>query len=124
MTLIARFFTGPMMFAAGILHFVKPEMYIRIMPDELPAHRELVLASGVAEVAGATLSMIPATRRLGGLLMIATLLGVFPANVHMAVRAERFEKHVPGGRNALWARLPLQGVMLYLVYRATLKKPA
>lgn len=122
MDLIARFFTGPLMLAAGILHFAKPEMYERIMPDELPAHRALVYASGVAEATGAVLSMVPATRRIGGWLSIATLIGVFPANVHMAVRAERFEAHVPGGRAALWARLPLQGVMLYLVHRATLRR--
>jgi len=124
MDLLARLFTGPIMFVAGILHFVKPQMYEQIMPPELPAHRELVYASGVAESGAAVLAMIPATRRLGGWLLIATLVGVFPANVNMAARPERFEEHVPGGRAGLWARLPLQAAMIYLVYRATLRRPA
>lgn len=124
MDLIARIFTGPLMLLAGLNHFRAPKLYESIMPDELPAHRPLVYASGVAEVAGAALSMVPQTRRLGGWLSIATLLGVFPANVHMAVRADRYADKVPGGRAALIARLPLQAVMLWLVYRATLRRPA
>jgi uncharacterized membrane protein len=124
MNLLARIFTGPIMVLAGILHFAKPEPYEQIMPDYLPAHRQLVYASGVAEIAGATLSMIPRTRRLGGWFSIATLLAVFPANLHMAIHADRYEKAVPGGRAGLLARLPLQGVMLWLVYRATLRQPS
>src|ERR671911_490246 len=38
--------------AAGALHFLRPRMYEAIMPDALPAHRELVYASGLAELAG------------------------------------------------------------------------
>ena len=49
---------------------------------------------------------------------------MFPANVQMAIDAEKFEDKVPGGRAGLYARLPLQAVMLYLVYRATLKRPS
>ena len=110
------------MFVAGVLHFAKPRWYERIMPDYLPAHRQLVYASGVAEMAGATLSMIPRTRRLGGWLSMATLIAVFPANVHMATHPERYEQAVPGGRTGLLLRLPLQGVMLLLVHRATLRR--
>jgi uncharacterized membrane protein len=124
MDLIARLFTGPLMLLAGLNHFRTPGIYERIMPDYLPAKRELVYASGVAEMAGAALAMNPSTRRAGGWLSIATLLGVFPANVHMAVHADRYERVVPGGRAALYARLPLQAVMVWLVYRATLRRPA
>ena len=42
-------------------------------------------------------------------MLIATLLAVFPANVEMAVHAERF-KQFP--ERPLWARLPLQGVLI------------
>ena len=43
---------GPFFVLAGIMHFVKPRMYEAIMPPWLPRHRELVYASGVAEIAG------------------------------------------------------------------------
>ena len=103
---------------AGVMHFVKPRWYIRIMPPYLPAHRELVYASGVAEIAGAVGTMHPRTRRPAGLFLIATLVAVFPANVHMAVNADDF-KDVPGGAAALWARLPFQALFVYWVWRAT-----
>jgi uncharacterized membrane protein len=112
----ARLFSGPLMIAAGINHFVMPKAYVQIMPPWLPAHRELVYASGVAEAAGAAATLHPATRRAGGLFLIATLLGVFPANVQMALDPERFRK-IPAW--ALWARLPLQGVMIWWVWQAT-----
>lgn len=90
---------------AGLLHFLRPEMYEAIIPDELPAHRELVYASGVAEIAGGLGLLHPRTRRLAGWGLIATLVAVFPANVNMAIRSERFTS-IPEW--ALWARLPLQ----------------
>jgi uncharacterized membrane protein len=116
--MLARVFAGPVMTFAGAMHFVKPRWYMRIMPRYLPAHRELVFASGVAEMAGALGTMHPRTRRTAGRLLIATLVAIFPANVDMAVRAHDFPD-VPGGRPALLARLPLQGLFVYWVWLAT-----
>jgi uncharacterized membrane protein len=49
---------------------------------------------------------------------IATLVAVFPANIHMALNPARFEKAVPGGRHALWARLPFQAVFVAWAWAA------
>jgi uncharacterized membrane protein len=51
--------------------------------------------------------MHPRTRRLGSWWSIATLVAVFPANLHMALNPDRY-KQVPGGRTALYLRLPVQ----------------
>jgi uncharacterized membrane protein len=102
---------GPTLMLAGVLHFVIPRAYEAIMPDYLPAHRRLVYASGLAEIASGATVVHPRTRRLGSWLSIATLIAVFPANVHMAVHPERYRK-VPGGRTALLARLPLQALFI------------
>jgi len=102
--------------AAGTLHFVRPRMYEEIVPDVLPAHHELVLASGAAEIAGAVLVVFPRTRRIGGLWLAATLLGVFPANVNMALHADRYDALAPA---LLWARLPLQGLLVWWALCAT-----
>jgi uncharacterized membrane protein len=98
---------GPVFVAAGVLHFLKPRPYEAIMPDYLPAPRGLVYASGVAEVAGgaALLSASPAVRRAGGWWLAATLAGIFPANLHMALHPDRYAQ-IP--RAALYVRLPLQ----------------
>lgn len=105
----ARLF-GPVFIFTGILHFVIPRTYEAIVPNWLPAHRALVYVSGVAEAAGGAALLHPRTRRFGGRLSIATLVAVFPANVHMALHPERYP--VPGGRAALYLRLPLQALFI------------
>jgi uncharacterized membrane protein len=104
---------GPFFIVAGTLHFVVPKFYKRIMPPYLPAHDFLVAASGVAEIAGGVAIMVPATRKRGGWWLIATMLGVFPANLHMAMNPDQFSD-VPEA--ALKARLPLQlGFLAWIV---------
>lgn len=118
---IAKAFSGPFMVVAGINHFVTPGTYEKIMPDYLPAHRELVYASGVTEVLGGAMSLHPATRKYGGWMNILTLLGVTPAHIHMLQHQDRY-KAIPVW--ALWARLPMQALMLFLVWKATLSEDA
>lgn len=109
---------GPFFVLAGIMHFVATRSYERIMPPYLPRHRELVYASGVAEIAGGLATMNPATRKAGSAWSIATLIAVFPANLHMAIEAEKFEKTIPGGRTALYVRLPIQLLIIAWAYAA------
>jgi uncharacterized membrane protein len=102
---------GPFFVFAGVMHFVIPRPYAAIVPDWLPADRRAVVyASGVAEIAGGLALLHPRTRRAGSRWSVATLLAVFPANLHMALHPERFR--VPGGRRALYARLPLQALFV------------
>ena len=107
---------GPVFVLAGALHFIKPRMYVAIMPPWLPRHRELVYASGVAEIAGGAGLLVPALRRPAGWWLIATLIAVFPANVHMELHPDDFR--VPGGRAALIGRLPFQLVFIAWVRSA------
>lgn len=107
---------GLFMIAAGVAHFVRPEFYLRIMPPWLPWHEELVFVSGVCEVVAGGLVLIPATRRAGGLFAIAVLLGVFPANVWMALDPSIWPE-VPTW--ARWARLPLQALLILWAWWAT-----
>ena len=101
---------GPFFVFAGIMHFVIPRTYESIVPRSLPRRRALVYASGVAEIAGGAGVMHPRTRRAASWWSVATLAAVFPANVNMALNADRFE--VPGGAVALWLRLPVQALFV------------
>ena len=112
---------GPFFVGAGVLHFLRPRWYEAIMPSWLPAHRELVYASGVAEIAGGVGLMTPA-RRPAGWWLLATLGAVFPANLNMAIEHERYAPRVPGGRVALFARLPFQLVFAAWV-RSAMRRP-
>lgn len=105
---------GPFFITTGILHFVIPRTYEAIVPDYLPAQRELVYASGVAEIAGGAALLHPRTRRFGMWFSIATLVAVFPANLHMALNADRYD--LPTA--ALWARLPLQVLLIAWAWAA------
>jgi uncharacterized membrane protein len=84
-----------------------PRTYEAIVPDYLAAKRALVYACGVAEMAGGAGLLHPRARALSSWWCIATLIGVFPANAHMALHPQRYRR-VPGGRPSLVARLPLQ----------------
>jgi uncharacterized membrane protein len=113
--LLAAFFA-----LSGTLHFVIPRSYEAIVPRGIPA-KEAVAISGVAEIAGGLMVLHPASRRLGRWWLLALLLAVFPANVHMAVNPEQIHgldlNKIP--RWALWARLPLQPLAMLWVWRAT-----
>jgi uncharacterized membrane protein len=118
-TALAVFFA-----AAGTLHFTKPRFYEAMMPPALESRkREVVAISGVAEIAGGAMVLHPASRRLGRWWLLALLVAVFPANVHMAVNPEQIPgldlRKVP--RWALWARLPLQPLAMLWVWKATRK---
>jgi uncharacterized membrane protein len=116
----ARALVGAVFLAAGALHLARPAVFEAIMPDWLPAHRELVAASGVAELAGGAAVLGDRTAVAAGWWLIATLVAVFPANVHMALHADRYAD-IP--EPLLWARLPLQAVLVALVHRAAVARP-
>jgi uncharacterized membrane protein len=100
----------------GILHFVRTGTYEQIVPDYLPAHHEIVLLSGAAEIAGGVGVAFGRTRAIAGVWLVALLVVVFPANLNMAVNSERFGSIAPA---LLWARLPLQGALIWWAWRAT-----
>jgi uncharacterized membrane protein len=103
--------------ASGTLHFAGTSFYRKIMPPWLPLHRELIWLSGVAEIVGGIGLAHPRTRRAAGWWLMATVIVVFPANIHMARNPGRFP-WVPGGKYTLWARLPVQGLFLAMVRAA------
>ncbi len=112
-----RQLAGPGFVLAGALHFAIPKTYRRMMPPYIPAPKAMVYASGAAEIAGGAGLMFKLPRRLAGWWLIATLIAVFPANLHMALNPQKF-RGVPGGAWTLWARLPLQGALMAWVVAA------
>jgi uncharacterized membrane protein len=106
---LLQYVLAAFMVFAGMSHFLKPRMFERIVPPYLPRPRELVLVSGAAEVLLGVLLAVPATTRLAAWGLAALYVAVFPANVHMALHPERFR---PIPKAALWARLPLQAVLI------------
>ena len=110
---VLRWLMGPIYVLAGLNHFMHPELYLAIMPPYLPLHGPLVFLSGVAEVALGVLVLVPKTRSLAGFGIIALLIAVFPANLHMAL-AEPGTYDVPAW--GLWLRLPVQALLIAWAY--------
>jgi uncharacterized membrane protein len=101
---------------SGTLHLVKPEVYEPIMPSVVPAQREVILASGVAELLCAAGLLHPRTRRAAGWASAALLLAVYPANLKMASDVRHSRR--TGLKAAAFARLPLQLPMIRSALRA------
>jgi uncharacterized membrane protein len=106
--LFAAFFIG-----AGVSHFTNEAFFTGIVPPYLPWPVALVYVSGVAEIVLGAMLLIPGTSTLAGWGMIALLIAVFPANIHMAVHPELYPATPP---TALYIRLLLQGVLIALAY--------
>jgi uncharacterized membrane protein len=98
--------------AAGTLHFLRPDPYLRIVPPWIPWHPAMVSISGAAEIAGGAGLLIPQLRRAAAWGLVALLVAVFPANVYMATSA------APSSW-ILWARLPVQPLLIWWMLTCT-----
>jgi len=103
--LLAAGFAG-----SGAVHLAKPEVYEPLMPSWVPAHREVILGSGVAELALALGLVLPPTRRVAGWASVALLLAVWPGNLQMALDSNRSSS--TAFKVAAWGRMPLQVPMI------------
>lgn len=108
---------------AGALHFVRPEAYMQMIPPYLPQPLLLIYVSGLCELAGGVGLLVTRLRRSAGYGLVALLIAVFPANIHMAVN------HIGvAGMNLpawlLWLRLPLQALLIAWVWACALRQPA
>ena len=108
---------GPFFVLAGAMHFVKPRVYRQIVPPYMPAPQALVFLSGVAEAAGGIGLMVPSWRGRARWWLVATLLAIFPANIHMAQHPEQYPQ-IPGGARSLKVRLPFQAAFIVWVLAA------
>jgi uncharacterized membrane protein len=113
---------GALFIVAGSMHFLRTEFYLRMMPPYVPAHLLLVRISGVAEILGGIGLIVPAARWIAAIWLIALLIAVFPANIQMALHPDAYRDIGPA--TAFFIRLPLQFVMIYLVWWAGARKLA
>ncbi len=111
---ILRLLAAAFFIAAGVAHFLKPAIYRKIVPPGFPNPRLLVEISGACEIAGGIGLLIRPLRPAAGWGLIALLIAVFPANIYMVVRPEKVPLAIPNW--LLWARLPLQAVMVAWVW--------
>jgi len=101
---------------AGINHFRKPGMYIRIIPPFFKNPKLINTLSGIAEMLLGILLMFPFSKRFAAWGIIALLIAIFPANLFM-FQDKKASFGLP--KWILFVRLPLQIVLIYWAYQYT-----
>ena len=109
---ISQWLLSLLMVFAGVMHFVNPAFFLKIMPPCLPFHWELVHVSGVCEVVLGILLLIPRFSRFAAWGIIALLIAVFPANIYLY----QHQEIVPASPTVHFLRLLLQGVLIGMAY--------
>lgn len=120
---LARVVVGLLFLTSGILHFLRPEPFVAIVPSWLPSPQLLVYVSGFFEILGAMALQVPILRAVAAWGLIALLLMVLPANIFMLTNHPYIgDLSVPMW--ILWLRLPLQFALIYLVWWCSRPRPA
>lgn len=111
---IDQYILGIIMVVAGIAHFKKTDLYLRIMPDYLPAHKTLVLLSGIVEMILGLMLLNPDTQTIAAWGIIALMVIFLPVHIHM-IRDKEASLNLPNW--FLWLRIPLQFGLMYWAYQ-------
>lgn len=122
LVLVFRGLLGAAMLLSGVLHFAKPEPFLMMMPDYLPAHLALVYLSGVAELVLGVAVFVPKLRPLAGWGLIALLVAVWPANIWMAsegIQPPGLEMSPTGA----WIRVAVQPLLMLWAWAVTRPDP-
>ncbi len=109
---VSRYIFAIFFIGAGVLHFVKPGFYLKIMPPYLPLHLELVYLSGVCEIGLGAMLLVRRLAPLAGWGLILLLVAIFPANIY----AYQHQDLVPATPMLHLLRLPLQAVLILWAY--------
>lgn len=115
---VARVVLAALFGVAGVAHFTNTAAFVSIVPPQLPWPEGLVWVSGVFELLGAAGLLVPAGRPIARWGLIALLIAVFPANLYMAIAQVWPAGVAPQAPWMLWARLPMQAVLIGLVWWA------
>lgn len=100
----------------GLLHFIQPDFFLKIMPPYLPYHLPLVYASGFIEITLGFCLLFKKLRFFAGWGLILLLIAVYPANIYLAFNETPQIALGIAPFMASWVRLPLQFVFIGLAY--------
>ena len=115
--LVLRVVLAIAMVSVGVLHFARPEGFVRIVPPQLPAPLVLVYVSGFFEVLGGVGVLLrQPIRAIAAWGLVLLYVAVFPANLNMAVHHIQLTEGGTMSPALMWARLPLQFVFIAWAY--------
>ena len=113
-----KYLLGLVLVLSGIVHFIKTEFYVQIMPSFLPFSEALVYISGLVEIVLGLLLCYCKTTQKAAFGIIILFIAIFPANINMYFNHERFAN----SELELLLRLPVQFILIYWAYLYTKKR--
>lgn len=102
--------------ASGILHLVRPDVFLPLIPRGLPAPDVIVVVSGIAELACA--AGLLTRQPWAGPASAALLVAIFPGNMQYALDQAADPDAGALGVALAWLRLPLQVPMIWAALQA------
>ncbi len=99
-------------------HFVYLEGMQMMLPEAVPFKRELIILTGLLEIAGGIGLLFQRYRRWAAILLIIFFVLVLPANIYAALHHIDYQNATTGGKGPgyLWLRVPLQLVLIGWVW--------
>jgi uncharacterized membrane protein len=82
---ILRWLLAAAYLVAGIAHIAMPQPFLKITPAWVPYPTQIILLTGICEVAGALALLTTRWRWWAGVMLAAYAVCVYPANVKHAV---------------------------------------
>ncbi len=109
-----QYLFGLIFLAAGVTHFTKPHWYERIIPPYIPAHKSVVLLSGIIEMVLGFMLLNADTQSGAAWCIIVLLILFLPVHIYM-LQDERASLNLP--KWLLILRIPLQFGLMYWAYQ-------
>jgi uncharacterized membrane protein len=109
---VLRWLMAAFYLAAGTGHLMRPDAFLPIVPDWVPLPRQVILITGLCELAGAVALLTPRLRKLAGIMLALYALCVWPANIKQAAEGI----NLPPIPDTWWyhgPRLALQPVLIW-----------
>jgi uncharacterized membrane protein len=115
LSFIGRTALAIMLIVTGISHFTSTDLMIEIMPDFMPAKREIVYFTGVCELLAVIGLLWNKTAKLTSVLLIIFFLAILPANVIGSIKQVQLGG-MENGVMYLLFRIPLQFLFIFWAY--------
>ncbi len=82
---LARLTIAPVFILVGLVHVTRSDLFLPVMPHDVPYPTVVILLTGIAEMSGAIALFLPRTRALAGIMLALYAVCVYPVNINHAV---------------------------------------
>jgi uncharacterized membrane protein len=122
LSFVGRASMAVMLIVTGISHFTNTDQMVAMMPDLMPAKREMIWFTGVCELAAVVGLLWIKTARIASVLLIVFFVLVLPANIAGSLKSVQYGGMEYGPMYLLF-RIPLQIFFIWWVWYFGLKLP-